>query len=47
MSDYQSVYHRFREMVMEIDADRLMANLARYHYFPNISDTLKTVTTIL
>ena len=29
MSDYQSVYHKFREMVMEVDADRIMGKLAR------------------
>ena len=29
MSDYQTVYHRFREMVMEVDTNKLMGNLAR------------------
>ena len=29
MSDYQTVYHKFREMVMEADVNKLMGKVAR------------------
>jgi len=32
MSDYQSVYHKFRELVQSLDEENLMGNLQRWDW---------------